>query len=75
MFRSELRAASALLRRRSLFGADDISKTPQMQAETGIVKNSQIAAFAYLDNLDADFHWVANFEICAHALGRASVQR
>jgi hypothetical protein len=45
-----------------------------MQAETGIVKNSQIAAFAYLENLDADFDWVADFEICAHALGRASVQ-
>jgi hypothetical protein len=46
-----------------------------MQAETGIVKSSQIAAFAYLENLDADFYWVMNFEICAHALGRTSVQR
>jgi hypothetical protein len=31
--------------------------------------------FAYLENLDADFYWVANVEICAHALGGASVQR
>jgi hypothetical protein len=53
----------------------DASKTLQMQAETGIVKNSQIATFAYLENLDADFYWVANVEICAHALGGASVQR
>jgi len=27
-----------------------------MPAETGIVKNAQIAAFAYLENLDADFY-------------------